>query len=304
MNWKMTLVSMILVPPLFLFAWLFFKLVRKFSPSDSLQRQIANGHTIFNVVTTLLLLPFVKPLAAVCEKLLPIRETRVKFRRLEPILLDTPSVALQQTTSALRKMLGKAWILVSCAFKLYDRADRENLELAERMEDLERRIDERQADLVSYLALLMERPISHDQAGHIPMLLHCVNDAERIGDHASIVRNILETLQNGEKKLSDNAESEYWNLQGLLTRQAQGVLNLLAGGSAQIREQVLKLKDEIIGLVEKYEQSHLLRLREKLCSAEAGVIYIELLGEIRKVSRHLANIAERSSAFYPPSSRA
>jgi phosphate:Na+ symporter len=131
-----------------------------------------------------------------------------------------------------------------------------------------------------------------------------VNDAERIGDHASIVRNILETLQNGEKKLSDNAESEYWNLQGLLTRQAQGVLNLLAGGSAQIREQVLKLKDEIIGLVEKYEQSHLLRLREKLCSAEAGVIYIELLGEIRKVSRHLANIAERSSAFYPPSSRA
>ena len=61
---------------------------------------------------------------------------------------------------------------------------------------------------------------------------------------------------------------------------------------------VMKLKDEIIKLVITFEQSHLARLREKMCSAETGVIYIELLSEIRKVSRHLANIAERSDAFY------
>ena len=276
----------------------FFKVVRKFSPADSLQRQIANAHTIFNVMTTLLLLPFVGPLAKICEKLLPVREKKVKFRRLEPILLDTPAVALQQTTSALRKMLGKAWLSVNCAFKLYDREDKDNLELANRLDDIERRIDERQADISSYLARLMEKPISHSQAEHIPMLLHCVNDAERIGDHASIVREIFDTLQQGEKKLSGHAEKEYRNLMGLLGKQAQGALNLLAHGEVATRNQVMKLKDEIISLVVRYEQDHLLRLREKLCSAETGVLYIELLSEIRKVSRHLANIAERSDAFY------
>ena len=276
----------------------FFKVVRKFSPADSLQRQIANAHTIFNVMTTLLLLPFVGPLAKICEKLLPVREKKVKFRRLEPILLDTPAVALQQTTSALRKMLGKAWLSVSCAFKLYDLDDKENQELAKRLDDIERRIDERQADISSYLARLMEKPISHSQAEHIPMLLHCVNDAERIGDHASIVREIFDTLQQGEKKLSDHAEKEYGHLMGLLGKQAQGALNLLAHGELATRNQVLKLKDEIISLVVKYEQDHLRRLREKLCSPETGVLYIELLSEIRKVSRHLANIAERSDAFY------
>ncbi len=277
---------------------IFFKIVRKFSPSGNLQRQIANAHTIFNVLTTLVLLPFIEPLARLCERMLPIREAKLKFRRLEPILLDTPAVALQQTTSALRKMLGKAWCSVNCAFKLYDREDKANLEIAGRLDDLERRIDERQSHIASYLARLMEKPISHAQASHIPMLLHCVNDAERIGDHASIVREIFETLQNGEKKLSDDAEKEYWSILEVLDKQAKCVMALLASGDDSLRQQVMKQKDQILELVVKGEQNHLQRLRSKLCSAESGVVYIELLSEIRKVSRHLANIAERSEAFY------
>lgn len=276
----------------------FFKLVRYFSSDGDLPRQIANAHTLFNVITTVLLVPFIGPLAALCERVLPVKEAKVKFRRLEPILLDTPSVALQQTTTALRKMLGKAWLSVYCAFKLYDRSDKENIEFSTRLDDLERAIDERQADISSYLARLMEKAISHEQAEHIPMLLHCVNDAERIGDHASVVRRILDTLQEGEKKLSSLAEGEYWHLLDILAKQAQNTLSLLAGGGDALREQVLSQKDEIVSLVVKYEKEHLLRLREKLCSAETGVIYIELLSEIRKVSRHLANIAERNNAFY------
>jgi phosphate:Na+ symporter len=222
----------------------------------------------------------------------------VRYRRLEPILLDTPSVALQQTTTVLRKMLGKAWRSVNCAFKLYNREDKANLDLSERLDELEQQINERQSDISSYLARLMEKPISHEQASHIPMLLHCVNDAERIGDHASIVREILDTLHKGEKRISADAEGEYWRLIEILTRQAQSTLTLLAEGDTRQRDYVMKLKDEIIKLVITFEQSHLARLRQKMCSAETGVIYIELLSEIRKVSRHLANIAERSDAFY------
>ena len=276
----------------------FFWLVRYFSAGGELPRQIANAHTFFNIITTILLVPFIGQLAALCERLLPVREAKIRYRRLEPILLDTPSVALQQTTTVLRKMLGKAWRSVSCAFKLYNLEDKANLDLSERLDDLEQQINERQSDISSYLARLMEKPISHEQASHIPMLLHCVNDAERIGDHASIVREILDTLHKGEKRISADAEGEYWRLIEILTRQAQSTLTLLAEGDVRQRDYVMKLKDEIIKLVITFEQSHLARLRQKMCSAETGVIYIELLSEIRKVSRHLANIAERSDAFY------
>lgn len=276
----------------------FFSIVRKFSPADNIQRQIANAHTFFNVATTLALLPFVKPLASLCEKLIPIKESKIKYRRLEPILLDTPTVALQQATTVLRKMLGKAWRAVNCAFKLYDHDDEQNTSLAEHLDELEQQIDERQADISSYLAQLMEKPISHDQAAHIPMLLHCVNDAERIGDHASVIRRIIAALDEGNKRLSDDAEKEYWHLMELLTKQAQQSLTLLANGDVTQRDAVLSIKDEVLSLLAKYEQEHILRLRDKLCSPEIGILFIELLSEFRKVSRHLANIAERSDAFY------
>lgn len=275
----------------------FFYLVRHFSAGGELPRQIANAHTLFNIVTTIVLIPFIGPLAVLCEKVLPVREAKVKYRRLEPILLDTPDVALLQATGALRKMLGKAWRSVNCAFKLHDRTDTDNLELSESLDEIEREIDERQSDVASYLSRLMEKTINHEQAARIPMLLHCVNDAERIGDHALIIRDIFASLGDGEKPLSDEAREEFLKIHSKLVRQAQGVLSLLAGADDSVRRAVMTLRDEVMVMAALFEQNHLTRLREKRCSAESGIVYIELLGEFRKVSRHLANIAERNGAF-------
>ena len=276
---------------------LFFRLVRHFSAGGGLPRQIANAHTLFNIITTLLLVPFIGPLAKLCEKVLPVRETKVRYRRLEPILLDTPDVALQQATAALRKMLGKAWRSANCAFKLYDRTDSSNLELSASLDEIEREIDERQSDIASYLARLMEKPLTHKQAERIPLLLHCVNDAERIGDHALAVRDIFASLGDGKKPLSQDAKEEFAKIRLQLVQQAQGTLSLLAGADKTVRKAALGIRDEIQSATALCEQNHLMRMREKRCASDSGIMYIELLGEIRKVSRHLDNIAERSSSI-------
>lgn len=69
--------------------------------------------------------------AKVCQRIIPVREERIRFTRLEPIFLDTPPLALAQTTDAVRKMLSKAWRMVNCALKLYDIDDKVNQQLAE-----------------------------------------------------------------------------------------------------------------------------------------------------------------------------
>ena len=275
----------------------FFKLVRLFSANGELPRQIANAHTLFNFITTLILLPFIGPLAILCEKALPVRESKIKYRRLEPLLLDTPDVALHQVSTSLRKMLGKAWRSANCAFKLYDRTDTINLELSESLDEIEKEIDERQNDIATYLAQLMEKPLTHEQAGRIPILLHCVNDAERIGDHALIIRDIFASFVTGEKTLSREANEEYVKIHSKLIRQAQATLSLLAGAGDSVRRASMSLRDEILVSSILCEQNHLTRMREKRCSSDSGILYIELLGEIRKVSRHLANITERCSSF-------
>ena len=140
----------------------------------------------------------------------------------------------------------------------------------------------------------MEKPLAHGQAERIPLLLHCVNDAERIGDHALIVRDIFDTLGNNDNPLSPEAKEEFIKLHSKLVQQAQGTLSLLAGAGAPVLKASLSLRDEIQFDSALCERNHLMRMREKRCASDSGILYIELLGEIRKVSRHLANIAQRS----------
>lgn len=277
----------------------FFYAIRKLSGNEaSLPRLIANAHTLFNVGTTVLLVAFIPLLAKICERAIPVRASRVKYKRLEPRLLDTPSIALTQTAGALRKMLLKAWHMVDCALKLQDQEDLGNIERAKELEAQEADIDERQKDIADYLAQIMLRPLTTQQAAQIPLLLHCANDAERIGDHTAIIKTMIENFNASKAELSDEAKEEFTKLHQLLKQQAEYAASQLEKHSQDIFIKAIELKQEIYVLAENYENNHLRRVNEKLCTPASGIFYLELLSEIRKVAHHLGNITERSEMFY------
>ncbi|MBO5958522.1 MAG: Na/Pi cotransporter family protein, partial [Lentisphaeria bacterium] len=182
----------------------FFQLVERISADGSLARQVANAHTLFNVCTTLILLPFIPLLATVCEKVLPLKDKKTKYQRLEPRLLDTPSIALAQTTSAIRKMLKKAWKMVDGTLRMYNRNDEKTQKLLSQLDKREEDVDARQKDITGYLSLLMQHPLTADEAKQIPILLHCTNDVERIGDHAFVIRTVMERIATSGCKFSDS----------------------------------------------------------------------------------------------------
>ena len=188
---------------------LFFYLIRKISLNGDLPRQIANAHTVFNVFTTLILLPFIPQLAALCEKLIPVTAGKIKYQYLEPHLLDTPEIALNQTAYALKRMLQKAWRMIDCALNLYNRNDAKNQAFAGSLESREADIDKRQQDITEYLSQLMEKDLKQQEAALIPLLLHCTNDVERIGDHTAVVQGIIRKVHQNGLKFSPDAEKEY-----------------------------------------------------------------------------------------------
>ncbi|MDD3154373.1 MAG: Na/Pi cotransporter family protein [Victivallaceae bacterium] len=275
----------------------FFHLVNWISADGDLPRRIANAHTIFNVCTTLILFPLIPFLARVCEKLIPKAKEKVKYQRLEPLLLNTPSIALVQTSSALHKMLKKAWEMVECSLKIYNRNDKANQAMVKQLEEREQKIDERQHEITEYLALLMQRPLTSAQAEQIPLLLHCTNDTERIGDHTAVIRALMEKFHSDKCVLSSDAEEEFEKLFRLLSRQAQCTLALLKHCTAQQQKDAAGFEEEIDRITDRCEAAHMRRMNNKECRPAAGVLYLELLSEIRKVSRHLANIAQRADAF-------
>ncbi len=296
------LIGVIIISVTFLIKWgsepAFFTLIRKMSLNGDLPRQIANAHTVFNVFTTLILLPFIPLLAHVCEKVIPASSGKVRYQYLEPHLLDTPPIALTQTAYALRRMLQKAWKMIDCALNIYNRNDEKNQLMVKQLEKREADIDERQKNITDYLSLLMSKKLTKNEAGQIPLLLHCTNDVERIGDHTEIIQNIIGKLQADDLKFSIQAEKEYDQLHDKLAETAELSSEMLTRCTPQLMKKSVQLEAELKLMLDKFETEHISRINRGDCRPQVGILYLELLAEIRKISRHLFNINERSEMFY------
>ena len=274
----------------------FFKLIGDLG--GDLPRQIANAHTAFNVLTTLVLLPFIPLLAKICEKVIPVQESRIKYERLEKHLLDTPSIALTQTTSALRQMLQKSWKMVDCTLSVYNRNDEKNQIIEKQLDKREADIDERQQAITEYLSQLMLRPLTAQESEQIPMLLHCTNDVERIGDHAEIIYATVKRLHADGLQFSADAEAEYDLLHDTLADLAESTIKMLAKPCAARQEEAERLMKKISGMLDNSEAEHFNRISDGGCKPQVGILYLELVEEMRKISRHLENINDRAAMFY------
>jgi len=263
-----------------------------------LPRQIANAHTIFNVVTTLVLIPFVPLFAKVCEALIPIKDKAVKYQKLEPHLLDTPPIALAQNAGSLRQMLQTAWDTNDCAFRIYIDNDEKNRNAVKQLEEKESEVDGFQKDITAYLSELMRRDLTAREAEQIPLLLHCTNDAERIGDHTELIRTITEKLNDANLRFSPEAEREFRSLHGTLTDLASASIALLEKSGIAFQKRAEQINERLNNMLNRSEAEHILRINNGECRPQVGILYLELLEEIRKISRHFENVIERADMFY------
>lgn len=275
----------------------FFKIIK--GMGGDLPRQIANAHTVFNVVTTLALLPAIPLLAKICERIIPVKsDTKVKYEFLEPHLLETPSIALTQTSAALRKMTKKAWKMVNCALNVYNRNDEKNQQIEKQLEKREADVDERQQAITAYLAKLMTRPLASRESEQIPLLLHATNDVERIGDHAAIIRNIFSRMEEGKLKFSPSAEAEYDKLHDVLASLADTTIQMLESPGTEKQVKAAELLGRLKAMLDISEKEHFARISSGDCKPGVGILFLELLEEIRKVARHFENINDRATMFY------
>ena len=276
----------------------FFHFVRTVSGNGSLQRQIANAHTVFNVATTLLLIPFSSLLVKLCESIIPLKQDTVKYVRLEPHLLNTPAIALSQTAAELRKMLKRAWKMTDIALNIYAHNDEHNQERVKTLPQREAEIDARQHDIANYLTELMLKPLVPRESRQIPVLLHCANDAEKIGDYAMELSELMKRIKSDEIQFSEQAEMELDHLHGKLKPLTKNAVELLKDNHSLNPETALAAHADMQRTLDNAELTHMNRLYEGKCVIRNGVLFMEVLEIIRKIERHVFNIAERAGDFY------
>jgi Na/Pi-cotransporter len=258
-------------------------------------RHVANAHTLFNFINVILFIPFIGLLDKLCNYIIPVEtEEKKQITFLEPLLLETPAVALEQVIQSIRYMVKESWAMVNSAMQNHflplNIDEKKEVELEEREES----IDKLQAEITDYLVKLTRKELTSSRAEVIPLLMHCTNDAEKIADHTENIIALTYRLKKTKQQLSGLGKIEMNELWGLLKDEADNVINSLNKRLPEGVENALKDEKQINKLVDKFEKSHVSRLSKGKCDPVVGVIFIEMLAELEKIGDHLSNIAERT----------
>ncbi len=257
----------------------------------SLQMRVSLFHVIFNVTTTLLLLPFVKQLVNYSCSV--IKDKKDDDEALGSIFIDerllsTPTIALDNCRVVAVDMAHWAQQSFDDSSKaLFDY--NENLE--KRVREAEKITDKYEDKLGSYLVKLSSLTIGEKESANAAMLLKAIGDFERISDHA---RNIMESGKElFEKKLSfsDEAMSELKVLRSAVTEIIDLSINSFVNNDAQLALNIESLEGVIDDLKEQMRVNHTKRLQKGKCTLDTGFVWSDLLNNYERISDHCSNIA-------------
>ncbi len=260
---------------------------------QNITRHIAMSHTMFNVFNVLLFIPLIGTFEKVCNFIIPVKPDE-KIVHLEPHLLETPAVAIEQVIASLRYMLRESWSMISTAMEssLLEAKYEEKIEAE--LADREKKIDRIQEEVTDYLVQITTRTLTENQAAIVPLLMHCTNDAEKIADHAENIMAFAKRLNKVKHKFTDEAEQEIIQIWQILNDRAKHLILYLENTDKEGVNIALKNETEIDKLTVEFEKEHITRLKKGKCKVTAGIIFIEMLGELEKIGDHLTNIAERA----------
>jgi phosphate:Na+ symporter len=262
---------------------------------------IANLHTAFNVVCTLLLLPFNKLLVKLATKTIPDRsETNTGSSLvLEERFLSSPSLALDNARNMVLAMGKNAQDNFRSTLELYSEFSDETMAMIHGKEE---QIDGMEDQLNAYLVRLNDRELTQDDNRILSAMFHTVNDMERVGDY---VMNIAQTAQAQhleDTRFTESALLELQTIGSAISEILEMTVECLTGNDVAIAVKVEPLEQTIDALVANLKERHVERLKHRKCSVESGTQFLEILINMERISDHCSNMAVAIVQIQSPNS--
>jgi len=254
-------------------------------------RQIANAHTLFNITNTVILLPFSAMLITFVTKVLPGEDVYDKFalKYLDKRILETPSIAVGQIVKEIIRMGEVAKCNVQKAMQAIlnndERVLDEILNNEKVINELERRIGE-------FLQEVMHSAIGDDQQKMVGMLFNTVHDMERIGDHADNLGEIAQYKLDNKVSFSNYAMEELREIYKNVEQSMDNAFLALSTKDTAYVEAVDAYERKVDELRDSFRESHINRINKGECNINAGVLFLEILTNLERVSDHCVNVAD------------
>lgn len=252
--------------------------------------QISIVHTIFNVLNAVLLFPFAGGLVYLAEHLIRGKDEGEEglLQYLDERIIETPSFAIESANKEVIRMGELARINVKTALEaLFER----NRDQVQAVFNRERNINEMQKGITNYLIKLSNSPLSESEQLTITGLFHMVTDIERIGDHADNIAELANSFIEDELKFSDEAKGELKEIAQVTLECVTLALQANEIGDKKIANKVPPIESSVDKKEVYLRSRHMKRLAEDRCDARAGVIYLDVISNLERISDHSSNIA-------------
>ena len=263
---------------------------------------IAVCHSIFNVCTTLMLLPFTKQLEWIANKVYPeVEGEKEPDFVLEERLFAMPALAIKDSNDAVIEMCRlskKAFKRASGMLGNYDE------DTAAKVQKMERKLDYYEDQLGTYMMKITKLGISDTDSKAVTRILHTINDFERIGDHAINVMNVAKELHEKKQMFSEDAMKEIEVLNEATFELLGMIEEAFETNNLDLAIMVEPLEQTIDKLVYEMKRNHIARLQANECTIKLGFAFNDLLTSYERVADHCSNIAiaviEAEKGTYEP----
>lgn len=260
--------------------------------------EISVFHTVFNVANTILLFPFANVLVNLSGRIVKEKQADLMVADVEDILerphldyriLNSPSLAIQSAAMQVVRMGELAKEHMDLAMETIFEVNEEKIK---RAAIYERTMDGFEKDLTEYFVNLSHESLTEAESTMLSHLMFTVSDYERVGDHNDNIVELAQSLLDTNIRLSADAIEDLKDIQAVVSEALELSTEARRNESIVEAKRVYILEDEVDGMEEEMRHGHMERLARGMCSADRGIVFLDVLSNLERISDHAVNIAE------------
>lgn len=268
---------------------------------DNPAAQIANAHTVFNITTALLLIPFGNLLAKAAVMILPDKKEEATDidRWFENVLssqhaLGASSIVINELKVELKQMIELAYGNVKRAFEAIE--TEKGLDKLEKLEEVEDQIDKMNRDISQKISKVFSLELTDPDVKVVNHIFKIIGNVERIGDHAMNLAEYAKTMKEMGLYLSPDALEEVAEMKEISIQAMKRLLEVESNDAQRILGEETVFEQRIDDTTARFRQNQIDRLRAKTCNSEASLYFTEILTDYERIGDHILNIAQEYTA--------
>lgn len=264
------------------------------------QIQLAMFHTVFNVLTVIIVLPLTKLLVKLVTKIIPDKKNErenanePRFLFIEEHMLRTPPIAVQQIKNEILGMADTAFENFNTAFSIACTLDYKEIEA---FRANERQLNFLNAGLAPMIAKLLKEDLDEKDRIYLTSAIRTVVDLERVGDYAENIVEYADKLKEADARFSEKAIGEIDELKELIRKLYAEAVKAYRDNDLSALGEAFAIEEEVDDVTERMAQNHISRLGGGECTAEVGTQYLSLSSNAERIADHLINVAKTIKSY-------